>query len=191
MRPTGRPYALSGAQTAVSKLAFVAVDLSQVAGQLVQEVVHGGLELADAGTCGAMRVAVPGDEVLQRDPVHAVVVLGGDPVDVGLPVLTEQDQWGGVGSLGGEDQVEQDERVRVPALGEGEQVGGDSGSHDHCLDDDKSPGSEHRGDVVGDPFSTPAPVHPAAVRRMSPRAGPRAGRGTIIAGHADSVDLGV
>ena len=49
---------------------------------------------------------------------------GGDvavPLDVGpvalvLPVLREQDQRGGVRGLGGEGQVEQDERVRVPVV---------------------------------------------------------------------------
>jgi hypothetical protein len=47
-----------------------------------------------------MGVAVPGDEVLQRELVDAVVVLGGDAIGVGLPVLAEQDQRGGIRGLG-------------------------------------------------------------------------------------------
>ena len=38
------------------------------------------------------------------------------PVPVVLAVLAEQDQGSGVGRLGGEDQVQQDERVRVPMV---------------------------------------------------------------------------
>jgi hypothetical protein len=47
-------------------------------------------------------VAVPGDEVLQRELVDAVVVLGGDAIGFGLPVLAEQDEWGGLRGLSGE-----------------------------------------------------------------------------------------
>ena len=45
----------------------------------------------------------------------APVLLQRDPVAVLLPVLRQQDQRRRVGRLGGERQVEQDERVRIPA----------------------------------------------------------------------------
>ena len=45
------------------------------------------------------------------------VPLGGGAVALVLPVLGEQDQRGGVRGLGGEGQVEQDVRVRVPVAG--------------------------------------------------------------------------
>jgi hypothetical protein len=48
----------------------------------------------------AVGVAVPGDEVLQGELVDLIVVLGLDPVGVGLAVLAEQDQRGGVRGLG-------------------------------------------------------------------------------------------
>lgn len=70
-----------------------------------------GFGLSDAVAGFAVGVAVPGDEVLQGKLVDPVVVFGFDPVGVGLTVMAEQDQGGGVGGPGGEEQVEQDERV--------------------------------------------------------------------------------
>src|SRR5690349_10268020 len=49
-----------------------------------------------------------------RAGVDAAVLVGLDPVALRLAVLREQDQRRGVGGLGREGQVEQDERVRVP-----------------------------------------------------------------------------
>lgn len=83
----------------------------------------------------AVGVAVPGDGVLQDELVDLVVALGLDPVGVGLAVLAEQDQWGGVGGLGGEEQVEQDERVGIPAVQHGDDVDGYPERDDSGLDD--------------------------------------------------------
>ena len=47
--------------------------------------------------------------------VDLAVELGLAPVAVVLAVLGQQDQRGGVGGLGGEGQVQEDERVLVPA----------------------------------------------------------------------------
>jgi hypothetical protein len=123
-----------------------------------EQVFGGGPDLADTRAVRAVGVAVPSDEVLQRQLVDPVVVLGGDAIGVGLPVLAEQDERGGIRGLGGEHQVEQDERVGIPAVGHREQVQRDPCRHDHRLDDDEPPGPEHPGDSVGDPFPATAPV---------------------------------
>jgi hypothetical protein len=52
-------------------------------------------------------------------------LLAGVLVALGLTCLREQDQWGRVGGLDGEREVEQDERVGVPAQADGERVDGD------------------------------------------------------------------
>ena len=67
---------------------------------------------------GAVRVAVQHGQVLQGGLIDPVVTVGLDPVRVGLPVLAEQDQRGHVGGLGRKDQVQQDERVRIPPVGQ-------------------------------------------------------------------------
>jgi hypothetical protein len=67
--------------------------------------------IVDALAVGSVRVAMPDDQELQGELVDAVVVFGLQPVGLGLAVLGERDQRGHVGGLGGEHQVEQDERV--------------------------------------------------------------------------------
>lgn len=58
---------------------------------------------------------LPGEELgVLQVALGALAVLLGDAVAVVLPVLRQQDQQRGVGRLGGEGQVEQDEGVGVP-----------------------------------------------------------------------------
>ena len=75
-----------------------------------------GFALLHALAVFAVRVAVPGDEVPQGELVDLVVVFGFDAVGVGLAVVAQQDQRGGVGGLRGEQQVQQDERRRRAAI---------------------------------------------------------------------------
>ena len=77
----------------------------------VAQVVGGD----DVGEREADRRELPGDElgVGLRAEVHLAVALGLAPVAVGLAVLREEDQRRGVGGLGREGEVQEDERVRV------------------------------------------------------------------------------
>jgi hypothetical protein len=65
-----------------------------VVSQVAQCLLGEGPGFLDAAAVRAVRVAVPGDQVGQRELVDPVVVLGLDPVGVGLAVLAEQDQMG-------------------------------------------------------------------------------------------------
>src|SRR5580700_7703628 len=116
----------------------------------------------DAIAVLAVRVAVQDHQVLQGGLIDPVIVLGLDPVGVSLPVLAEQDQRGSVGGLSGEDQVQQDERVRIPAMYESEQVQTDPQDDDHGLHDDEGPGPEYGGHPVGQDL-TPGPLIVAAL----------------------------
>jgi hypothetical protein len=93
----------------------------------------------------AVRAAVPGDQVRQCELVYPVVVLRLDPVGIGLPVLAQQDQRGRGARLGGERQVEQDERIGIPMPRERDQVDPGPGHHGRGLHDDEPPGPEHPG----------------------------------------------
>ncbi len=73
---------------------------------------------------------------------HLPVALDVGPVPVVLPVLRQQDQRRGVGRLGREGQVEQDERVRIPVLDDADGVEDDPDDHEHGLADQESPGAE-------------------------------------------------
>ena len=95
-------------------------DLRLLAGQqraqlveFVAQVVAGG-DLADGQS---QRGQFAGQELGVGLGLRGAtaVLLQRDPVPVLLPVLRQQDQRRGVGGLGGEGQVEQDERIRVPA----------------------------------------------------------------------------
>ena len=79
----------------------------------VAEVLGGD----DVGQREAHRRQLPGQVlgVGLGAGVDLAVELGLGPVAVVLAVLGEEDQRRGVGGLGGEGQVQQDERVRVPA----------------------------------------------------------------------------
>jgi hypothetical protein len=82
-------------------------------------------------------------EILLALNLGGVVLLQGavaDLVPFGLAGGGEQDQWGGVGGLRGERQVEQDERVRVPLKPERGRV-----RRDPQTDQDRLPDNEPRG----------------------------------------------
>src|SRR3984885_14994184 len=141
--------------------------------------------LPDAIAVLAVRVAVQDHQVLQGCLIDLVVVLGLDPVGVSLPVLAEQDQRGSVGGLSGEDQVQQDERVRIPAMHQSEQVQPDPQNDDHGLRDNEGPGPEYGGNPVGQDLTlcplivaglvgwvpVPARSHPASAFPASLSAG--------------------
>jgi hypothetical protein len=73
-----------------------------------------------------------------------------DPVALGLPGLGEQDQRRGVGRLGREREVEQDEGVRVPMEADGGRVGGDPQRDDERLPDDEPRRAEGPGEALGE-----------------------------------------
>ena len=75
---------------------------SQLAGEGGERGLHHRFGLLHAWGVLAVGVAVSRDDVSQGELLDPVVVFRFDPVGVGLPVLAEQDQRGGVGGLGGE-----------------------------------------------------------------------------------------
>src|SRR5258708_36297645 len=82
------------------------------------------------------------DLVLGFD-VDLVVVLGGDTVLNCLPVLRHHDDRRRVGGLKAQRQVEQDERVGIPAVNVGEYVNHHPHRQDDRLDDNERPASHH------------------------------------------------
>ena len=68
------------------------------------------------------------------------------PVAVVLPVLGEQDERRGVGGLGREGQVEQDERVWIPVVYQAHRVEGDPRGHEDRLPEQETSGTEEPGD---------------------------------------------
>ena len=125
VEPLGDPVQLTAQVVAGRHLA----DRHPERGQLAGEVLGVGLR-----PLGAAAVLV------QRHPVAVV-----------LPVLRQQDQRGGVGGLGGEGQVEQDERVGVPLVRAHEhEVEGDPHDHEHGLDRQVAAGAEEPGDPLGE-----------------------------------------
>src|SRR4051812_933840 len=82
--------------------------------------------------------------------IDLVILLGLQPVDVGLAVLAHHDEGRGIGRLEGEGQGEEDERIGIPMPYPGDGVEDDPGEQDGALDDDEAPASHRRGDRVGD-----------------------------------------
>src|SRR5207344_3557225 len=80
----------------------------------------------------------------------AAVGLGLGTVPQLLAVLGQQDQRGGVGGLGGEGQVQQDERVRVPTQGDDDDVDEDPDGDDDGLDDEEAGRAEVAGDGLAE-----------------------------------------
>src|SRR5271170_6685191 len=113
-------------------------------------------------------------QVLQRRLVCLVVVLGPDAVGVGLTVLAEEDQRGCVGGLSGEDQVQQNERVRIPVMYRGEEVQADPQHDDHGLHDDELPGTEYCGYPVGELLALGSLIVAPLVSRVQVPAGSHA-----------------
>jgi hypothetical protein len=62
--------------------------------------------------------------------------LGGRLVALGLTRLRKEDQRRRIGSLRGEREVQEDERIRVPPQADGERVGRDPERDDERLGDD-------------------------------------------------------
>ena len=99
-----------------------------------------------------------------------------DPVAVVLAVLGQQDQRRGVGGLGGEGQVEQDERVGVPAQLDGDDVEGDPDDDDDRLDGQEAAGAQEPGDPLGEPAERVGVAAAGSCRgRARPAGGRRAG----------------
>jgi len=119
------------------------------------EQVFDAMEQAGLGFL-VVHVAQQFGEAAQGQDVDVEVVFGFDAVPFGGAVLAEQDQRCGVGGLGGEQQVEQDERVRVEraavqVVDRDIAVVAEPDDDQDTLGDDESPGTEDGGDPVGDP----------------------------------------
>jgi hypothetical protein len=76
--------------------------------------------------------------------------LGVGLVAVGLAGLREQDQRCRVRRLGREEQVEEDERIGVPAQRDDGRVQRDPGTDDERLADEELRRAEEAGDALGD-----------------------------------------
>jgi hypothetical protein len=76
-------------------------------------------------------------------------VLEGHPVPQRLAVAGKQDQRRGVGGLGRERQVQEDERERVE-VEQQDDVADDPDQDDGGLDDDEPSAAQERGHIVGD-----------------------------------------
>jgi AcrR family transcriptional regulator len=118
-------------------------------GQRVVQVLRGhhvGYRQPDSGQ-------LPGQVLgIGLGPVrHVPVALDVGPVPVVLPVLGQQDERRGVGGLGREGQVEQDERVRVPVLDQADGVEDDPEGHHHRLPEQEAPGAQEPRDRLGEP----------------------------------------
>jgi len=84
-------------------------------------------------------------EILLALNLRVVVLLEdtvADLVPFGLARGGEQDQWSGLGGLGGERQIEQDERVWVPLKPEGDRVRADPQNDQNGLPDDEPRGAK-------------------------------------------------
>ena len=129
---------------------LLADPLDRVA-QLLQPVVEvlGGDHVAegqaDAGDLAGEELGV-GLRALGDAPVG----LGLGAVAQLLAVLGQQDERGGVGGLGGEGQVEQDERVRIPPERDDDDVDEDPDGDDDGLDDEEPSGAEVAGDGLAE-----------------------------------------
>jgi hypothetical protein len=92
---------------------------------------------------------------LERRPSDCLPVLGVglrlDHVARGLARLREQDQGRGVGSLKREGEVEEDERVRIPAQRRGRAVHGHPGDDDDRLADQVTRRAEEARSLLGRP----------------------------------------
>src|SRR5947209_540773 len=86
----------------------------------------------------------------ERARVHLAVALRLLAVAVGLAVLGEQDQRCRVRRLGGEHQVQEDERVRVPAQRDGCGVEDDPEHDEDRLSDEVAAGAEEAGGAFGE-----------------------------------------
>src|SRR5580704_1434478 len=105
-----------------------------------------------------------------RERVVAVgelpVALDVRPVPVVLPVLREQDQRRRVRGLGGEGEVEQDERIRVPVVEGGDRVEDDPADHQQRLAEQEPAGAEEPRDRLRKPPER-VRVVPGAHRRRA------------------------
>src|SRR5271166_1064876 len=82
--------------------------------------------------------------------IDLVVVFGVEPVLGGLAVLRHHDDRGGVGGLKTQRQVEQDERVWVPAVDISGNVQRHPQGEKYRLDDNKRPAAHDRRKAVRD-----------------------------------------
>src|SRR5579859_755265 len=79
--------------------------------------------------------------------ISAVILLGLQAVALGLPVLADHDEGGGVGGLKRQREIEQNERVGVPMVEPGDHVHHEpDGKHDGLRDDEapRADGGRHR-----------------------------------------------
>jgi hypothetical protein len=140
----------------------------------VEQVLPVGLPLDRDSQGGDL----PGEELGLGELAGVGVPVAFDlhPVAVGLAVLGEQDQRGRVGRLGREDEVQEDERIRVPAQRDGRQVEDDPDHDDARLDRQVTAGPEVAGHRLGE-----AAERVRVVRRSAGRA-PRLAE-VVLPGH--------
>jgi hypothetical protein len=126
----------------------VVAEFGEFSGQdAVDVVASGGVVLGLANASEFDREVVGGGALASVD----VAVFGDlDAVAVGLAVLGEQDERGSVGGLSGEGQIEQDERVGIPADGCCRDVQSDPDDDDDSLDDEESRRAEESCDPLRD-----------------------------------------
>ena len=162
-----------------ARLAELVGDQLGQPGQRVLEVLRGhhvGQGEADGGEFAGEELGVG-----LGPRRYLPVTLDVGPVPVVLPVLGEQDQRRGVGRLGREGQVEQDERVRIPVLDDADGVEDDPADHEHRLADQETPGAEEPRDPLGEPPERVGVV-PGAHPRGAPRGTDRSARSPIRRG---------
>src|SRR5829696_945465 len=162
--------------------------LVQVVAQLRAQEVTGG-DLADGDPDGRQlpgQVLDVGAGALGDLPV----LVEADPVPVGLPVLCQQDQRGGVRGLQGQRQGQEDERELVePQMRRQQRVPADPADHHDRLQHQEPGRADEPRDGLGEPaerlgvVARPAPAHPPGLvqPRLSHRgpapASPRAAGG--------------
>ena len=105
-----------------------------------------GVDLQQRSQAGGLVLDVGALLIGQLGEAPGVVL-----VAVGLARLGEQDQWRRVRGLRRERQVQQDERVRVPAQAERDGVDDDPGRDEHGLPDDELRCPEEACKALGEP----------------------------------------
>jgi hypothetical protein len=139
-RPGLRPLSAVGLGFRLGLKRVQPLELLREALQRLEDVLAVGL-LFDGQS---HRGDLPG-EILglgQRAGIDLAVALDLGLVTVGLAVLGEQDQRRGVGGLGGEAQVEQDERIGIPVTNDPDDIEGDPDEHRQRLADQVAPGAQ-------------------------------------------------
>src|SRR5947208_820044 len=118
------------------------VDLTRQRGDLLGQllVLPGQVRVGREELLELVGLGLQRGDSFRRVPLYLVVPLlgrhGGNLVPLGLARLRQQDQRRRVGGLGGEAEIQEDERFRVPVVDERDGVEDDPGCNDERLADD-------------------------------------------------------